>query len=163
MQKKKRLLKEIRTELVNQNTGEILQNQILQEWVVPREEPDFVKLYLNAVLEYNAISCANTPLLAELLKFMSYADDEENGGQMIYLNKSLRTKICAKLDIKEVTYRTNIKKLCDGKILRKIATDTYQVNPLIFGKGNWSNIRNLRASFDWENGFVVKSTEHEEI
>lgn len=161
--KKKKILKSIQTNYIDQETGEFLRQEDLQEWSVPREEPDYVKLYLNAVLEFNSISSANTPLLMELMKYMTYADDVEKGGQMIFLNSTLKKFICQKLDIKDVTFRTNIKKLCEGKILRKYDTNTYQVNPFIFGKGDWQSIKNLRASFDWNNGFIVTETEHIEF
>lgn len=159
--KKKRIIKQVETNFVDTTTGEIVTNEILKEWIIPREELDYVKLYFNAVLEFNAISSKNTPLLIELIKYMTYADDIDRGGQIIYLNKYLKDKICQKLKIKDITFRTNLKKLCDGKILRRIATSTYQANPLIFGKGDWQSIKNLRADFDWTNGFIVLETKYE--
>ena len=160
--KTKRLTKEIIVSTVDATTGVIIENTNRQHWIVEREEPDFVKLYFNAVLEYNKVSCVITPLVTELLKYMTYADDELLGGQVVYLNATLKKKICKNLNIAEVTYRTNMKKLCDGKIIRKLSTGTYQFNPYIFGKGNWNNIKDLRASFDWKNGFTVLETIHQE-
>ena len=158
--KQKKLTKEVIVTTVDMTTGELIESTSKQDWIIEREEPDFIKLYFNAVLEFNKVSCVITPLVTELLKYMSYADDE-NGGQMVYLNTALKKKICKNLDIAEVTYRTNIKKLCDGKIIRKVERDTYQFNPYIFGKGNWNNIKDLRASFDWRNGFIVLETVHQ--
>lgn len=158
--KKKKIIKEIETGYVDVETGEIISSKTLKEWSLPREEPDYVKLYFNAVLEFNAVSCANTPILLELIKYMSYADDEK-GGQMIYLNKYLKDQICKNLNIKDSTLKANISKLCKGNILKRVGTGTYMANPFIFGKGDWASIKNLRASFDWNNGFIVETTEHE--
>lgn len=158
--KKKRITKQIETGYVDLKTGEVLKSESLKEWSVPREEPDYIKLYLNAVLEFRDVSCSNTPTLMALMKYMSFADDE-NGGQMIILNKYVKNRIADELGIKQDTLRKNIEKLCFGRILRKIETNTYQVNPYLIGKGDWNSIKNLRASFDWENGFIVAETEHE--
>lgn len=161
MPRKKRITKEIETGYVDAN-GEVISSSSLKEWLIPREEPDYVKLYLNAVLEYRDVGSSNTPTLMALMKYMTFADNETEGGQMIILNKFVRNKIAKELNIKPDTLRKNIDKLCNGKILRKLETDTYQVNPYLIGKGDWSSIKNLRASFDWKNGFVVTQTEHEE-
>lgn len=158
--KKKKITKEIETAYVDSETGEVISSNSLREWSIPREEPDYVKLYLNAVLEFREVSCSNTPTLMALMKYMSFADNED-GGQMIILNKYVKNKIAEELEIKQDTLRKNIEKLCAGKILRKIETNTYQVNPYLIGKGDWNSIKNLRASFDWKNGFVVTATEHE--
>lgn len=159
--KKKRIIKHIETGYVDTTTGEIINEETVKEWIVPREEPDYVKLYFNAVLEFNEVSCANTPVLMALLRYMTYADDEE-GGQIIYLNQALRKRICNKLEIKESTLKSNLSKLCKGNILKRLENNTYQANPFIFGKGDWASIKNVRASFDWEHGFVVEETTHEE-
>ena len=158
---KKKLTKESTNTVVNVTTGEIIESTDRKEWLLEREEPDYIKLYFNAVLEFNKVSSVVTPLVTELLKYMTYADDKD-GGQMIYLNATLKRKICKNLEIAEITYRTNMKKLCQGKIIRKVERDTYQFNPYIFGKGDWTNIKDLRASFDWKNGFIVLETVHQE-
>lgn len=163
MKNKKRLTKMIVEGCINPETGEILSENRIEEWSVPREEPDYVKLYFNAVLEYNCVSSANTPTMLALLKYMSYANvDASNGGQIITLNTYVRGLICDSLKIKPDTLRKNIQKLCDGKIIRRIASNTYQANPYLFGRGDWNSIKNLRASFDWINGFIVEETEHGE-
>lgn len=98
------------------------------------------------MLEYNKVSCVITPLVTELLKYMTYADDEELGRQMIFLNSTLKKKICKNLNIADVTYRTNMKKLCDGKIIRKVERDTYQFNPYIFGNGSRNSTSRNRGT-----------------
>lgn len=160
-EKRKRVVKEYATTIVTMETGEIVETVNKKEWIVPREEPDFIKLYISAALEFNNVSCANAPLMTELLKYVTYADDAELGGQMVFLNGMLKDRICKKLHYADCTLRANMKKLCDGKIIRKVGKDTYQLNPFIFGKGDWNSIKNLRASFDWENGFIVKETIHD--
>ena len=161
-EKKKKLVSEYATTIIKAETGEIVETIDQKQWIIPREEPDYIKLYVSAALEFNNVSCSNAPLMAELLKYVTYADDNEYGGQMIFLNYSLKKKICEKLKYAEVTFRKNLQKLCDGKMIRKVDRDTYQLNPYIFGKGDWNSIKNLRASFDWENGFVVREIIQEE-
>lgn len=161
MKGRKRITKEVFTEYVNFKTGEISSENLTKEWIVDREEPDFIKLYFNAICGFNDVSPANVPVLMALLPYMTYADDS-HGGQIIGLTSYIRDRICEKLNIKPETLRKNINALCDGKILRKIATNTYQANPHLFGKGDWKSIKNLRGSFDWEHGMVVTVTEHEE-
>ena len=39
-------------------------------------------------------------------------------------------------------------------IFKRIATGTYQVNAELFGKGEWKDIKNIRATFDFGNGTI---------
>ena len=39
-------------------------------------------------------------------------------------------------------------------IFARIATGTYQVNAELFGKGDWKDIKNIRATFDFARGTV---------
>ena len=36
-----------------------------------------------------------------------------------------------------------------------MAVATYQVNPNIFGKGDWTDIKNIRATFDFGSKEVI--------
>ena len=70
MKERKRLTKEVFTEYVDFETGEIKDELSLKEWVVDRDEPDFVKLYFNAICGFNDVSPANVPTLMALLPYM---------------------------------------------------------------------------------------------
>ena len=39
-------------------------------------------------------------------------------------------------------------------VFSRIATSTYQVNAALFGKGDWQDIKNIRATFDFGKGTV---------
>ena len=40
-------------------------------------------------------------------------------------------------------------------MFRRVSVGTYQVNPNIIGKGDWKDIKNIRATFDFGNRDVI--------
>lgn len=110
------------------------------------KEENSVKFYTSPTLFVNNLSTTSVAVLFYLLKRMSDAGDT-NGGQMVYLNHCLKLKICDKIGVKNRTLSKALSDLCDNKVMRKIAMDTYQVNPFLFGKGSWDDIRGVRLDF----------------
>ena len=114
-------------------------------------EPEYVKLYISTLLTFNKLPHTLDSLLLELLSYISYADsDKSNGGQIIMLPNYARIQICNKLNIKPNTLQKSLKRLTESCILKRIGGGAYQVNPYIFGEGEWKDIKNIRATFDFD-------------
>ena len=47
-----------------------------------------------------------------------------------------------------------LRELRDKNLIRRVANNTFAVNPTYVGKGGWSDIKRLRASFDFITGNV---------
>lgn len=120
------------------------------------KEPEYIKLYLDCVMVFKGLKKGLSPILIELTKYMSYADiGEIYGGQVIFMNKSLKELIARNLNVSVKRIEQALTHFVKSGIIRRIATSTYQMNPNIFGKGEWTNIKNIRAMFNFENNDVT--------
>lgn len=129
---------------------------------VQEQEPNFVKLYLDCVLSFRDLSRSLNPILVEILKYMSYADNPD-GGQMIFLNGEIKRRVATTLKLKIDRINKAITDFVRGDVFRRVANSTYQVNPNIFGKGDWKDIKKIRATFDFNTGSLEADLEFKEL
>ena len=86
---------------------------------------------------------------------MTYAStDDPNGGQVIYLNAALKKNIAIATGKTVKRIEQAITDFVKTGVFSRIATSTYQVNAALFGKGDWKDIKNIRATFDFGKGTV---------
>ena len=95
-------------------------------------------------------------MLVEVLKRSTYAEE----GQMVYLNTFTKEQVCKATGKSMERMKQAIRIWVKNKILVRVARGVYQVNPYIFGKGEWRNIANLRATFDFTGGKVEVEREY---
>ncbi len=138
--------------VVDHISGEVLK----EEWVHKRGvEPPFIKLYLDCLCDFKGLSKSLNPILLEFLKYMTYAStDDPNGGQVIYLNAALKKNIAIATGKTVKRIEQAITDFVKTGVFSRIATSTYQVNAALFGKGDWRDIKNIRATFDFGKGTV---------
>lgn len=138
--------------VVDHESGEILE----QEFIHRRgAEPPFIKLYLDCLCDFKGLSKSLNPILLEFLRYMTYANTQDpNGGQVIYLNAQLKRNIASATGKTVKRIEQAITDFVKTGVFRRIATGTYQVNADLFGKGDWKDIKNIRATFDFKNGTV---------
>lgn len=118
-------------------------------------EPNYIKLYIDCLLTFKELSKSLNPILLEFLKYMSYASTADNfGGQVIYVNAQMKRNIASsqKVTVKRVDQA--ITHFVKANIFKRIATATYQVNPNMFGRGEWKDIKNIKANFDFNTGDI---------
>lgn len=124
------------------------------QYTIKTEEPDYVKLYIKAWCEFKQVKGINFKFLCSILPYMAYAEDK----QLIVFSSTIKKIIAKNLNWagKSSIYRFNneLKKLVKNNVIKRIGTSTYQVNPQLIGRGQWKNIRNLRATFDLSNGEI---------
>ena len=137
---------------LNTDTGEvsITRTETTTTHTERTKEPDFVKLYLDHLALFNGTSLNINPILAELLKRATYADDP-NGAQQIVINKAVKKQIASKLQLAEGSINNAITEFVKNDYLRRIDRGLYIANPNYFGKGDWGNIKKLRANYDYIN------------
>ena len=141
----------------DKDTGEV---QTITTVTKVGKEPDFVKLYIDCVLTFKGLGKGLNGILIELLRYMSYADiGEDGGGQLIFINKPLKESIAKRLGISIKRVEQAITNLVKAHIFKRVQLGAYQVNPNIFGKGEWNDIRNIRATFDFGNGDICADIE----
>jgi len=128
--------------------GELKDYELITDAIISRE-PDYVKLYLNTVLASKNLPVTHNQLLNEILSIMSYANVDE--GQIVYILPVDRENIAKKIKQKPDTVKKAIIDFVKTGILMKIANGKYRVNPHLFGKGDWKDIRRIRATFLFES------------
>lgn len=136
----------------NPDTGEMTYDSQYTIKAINNED-DYVKVYryLNTVFAFKGIKSALIPTLLEITNYMSYADK----GQKVILIKPIKEEISQALNIGIPQIDRNIAALKKADILRPLGRSVYAVNPFIVGRGKWSDIKELRAQFDFDEGLVT--------
>lgn len=137
----------IEKSIVDGETGEILSQEINAAYTVPKE-PDYIKLYIRDILYLQDMPENLTPFLLSLVKRMTYASSD--WGNCVVLNAAIRKVIQKECGYKaRQTVYNNTRKLIQGGILKEIVKDVYQLNPYIFGRGEWKDIEKIRAEVSY--------------
>lgn len=146
--------------VINNETGEVIAelHSHTEHARIPAEPP-FVKLYLDCLAKFSDLQISFNPILIEMLKRASYADEEiEDGGLMLYLNKPLKTVIAKKCNVSLNRVDHALTEFVKKGYFYRIDLGAYQFNADLFGKGHWKDIykvRTIQAEFDFGAGTVV--------
>jgi len=150
------------TTLVDYTTGEVMEKQEVTH-IKKSAEPNYIKLYISTLLVFKDLPKNLNPILIQFLSYMSYADiAEKNGGQKIYVNIDMKKDIAEKLNLSLESVNKGLFQLTKSGLFKRIGTGTYQVNPYLFGKGEWKDISAIRATFDFNTGEVIADIEIKE-
>lgn len=136
--------------ILDVETGEIIsqESEIIK---TTQKEPDFIKVYLNAILTFSGIKNISSDFLLCLCNYITYANDEKTQMRII-INKMIKDEISQKLNIKVNMIEKYIRKCVESGILFKTEyRGSYIVNPFLFAKGEWKNIKSLQTEFDYIN------------
>lgn len=157
---KQRIDKQVYTEAIITQEGEVVSSKTVYK---TQTEPDFVKLYIDCVFTVKGVKKGFNPIFLAFLEYMSYSDiNRKYGGQIIYVNKAMKTAIATKVGLSIVSVNNAITDFVKKGIFKRVDVGTYQVNPNIVGKGEWKDIKNIRATFDFANKEVVGDIVREE-
>lgn len=110
-------------------------------------EPPFVKMYIADVLYMRDMPKGLTNIVYALLDVATYAKK----GLRISISTGFKNEICEQLGIPRQTLNNALVKLCKGKILRRVDTGLYELNPYFFGRGEWKDIDNLRMTWNYDD------------
>lgn len=153
--------------VVDGNTGEVQEeNKERTTKAVLPKEPPFVKLYLDCLSKFKDIQLSFNPILIEFLKRASWADDDNNnGGQILYLNKRLKQNIATKCNVSLNRVEHAITEFVKKGYMFRLDVGTYQFSADLFGKGDWGDIykiRNIQANFDFGTGKAIATIVRDE-
>jgi len=130
-----------------------------KESFMARDEPDFIKLYLDHVLVHKDLSVKLSPILVQVCKLANYADHQQ-GGMMIFLNSYTKEQIRKNLNYTSVKMvEKSIASLVNSKIIIRKSRGAYLLNPYYFGKGHWTDIKKIRATIDFNTGEFIPELE----
>ena len=148
-------------ETVVTENGELKHHQ--ENYLIQYEsEPNYVKLYLDTVLYLSDLPKGYNGILLGILKYMTYSNPTNvHGGQVIYFNSEMKRNIAEELSVSVQRVNQAISDFTKGKILERVGTGTYRVNPYLFGKGDWQDIAEIRmkVTFNAEGKTVMSEIE----
>lgn len=150
---KQRLDKQVYNEVVMTEDGEVTSSKTVYKSIT---EPDFIKLYIGCVFTVKGVKKGFNPIFIAFLEYMSYADsDNDYGGQLIYVNKAMKNAIAKKTGLSVTSVNMAITDFVKKGLFKRVDVGTYQVNPNIVGRGEWKDIKNIRATFDFGTKEIV--------
>jgi len=131
---------EITSQVLNQDTGELVTETTSKSWVISKDQEPFFLTYVNSISWiYGIKSIATIKVLYKLLELMEF-----NKG-IVRISSEDRDRICTSLDISEVTFSKSLKQL---KELGVLFGDKgfYEVSPSIYWKGDYKTRDHLMSS-----------------
>ncbi len=138
------------TETRDHETGEI-KTSSKRRSIRHEQEPAYIKLYIHDICKLNDIPKTGNDVINELLSLVDYKNE-------IILSTGVKNRIRDKLGIKKGTLDNTLSRLTNKwSVLKKIDRGIYMLNPNIFGRGNWMDIKKLRLTWEYsENGRELK-------
>jgi hypothetical protein len=137
---------------VETSTGEEIKNTKTEVtgW---EQEPPYVKMYLHDIGRLKDLNNSEQKLMNEIVLNMGYRN-------IVPGYKAVKEMMCEKLNMKYETLDKGIKNLYKKGILIRKARGLYVVDPNLFGRGSWSDVKNLRMVIHYhEDGTKSINTE----
>lgn len=138
----KRILEVNEETVVDKVTGEVMNSKIQMNSITKETEPSYIKLYLDDMKNLNGLSGFEYDILLELIKLSSY----EN---IFNTSKYYREIICKNLNVKDQTVKNAISCLRKKSIIFTVSSGVARLNPYLFGKGTWKDIKALRLTVEY--------------
>lgn len=142
MNNKKRIYKEEKTTTIDNETGEIISEKTEVKASMVESEPPFVKLYIDDLLRLKDVPKASNDVLHVLVRNMSY-------GNYVVMIKAMKEQICKQTSLKMNTVNKAIQSLHKAGILIRKERSVYVIDPNLFAKGKWGDIKKLRLTIDY--------------
>lgn len=106
----------------------------------------WIKIYPNKLEYLKALTKQQRDILDLIIFKMSDAGDEY--GMCVQFTPELRKTLCKECGLTLVSELKNeVVELVNQKILKRIKTNLYQVNPYLFGNGEWLDILQIRVNW----------------
>jgi hypothetical protein len=134
-----------KSEIVDSQTGEVLKESKFSK---ERQEPEYLKMYLNTLTELVGLTKGSTQILLKCLQYMSFADE----GNIIRFGIDIKKEICESCNISIGTLNNAISNFAKQNIFIRKCTSVYIVNPRYFGRGRYSDLLQVqKAIIDYKN------------
>lgn len=140
---------------VNMATGEIITKE--KTVINKNKKEEYVRFYLNSVAgilnaKLRAIEHDTLYILQRLTI---------NNSNLLFYNTAMRKEIAQKLNVTPETVRKAVSKLVTTGIINRTG-QTYYLNPIHFGRGDWKVIKSLRKNVETVFDFEKLTVEQKE-
>lgn len=130
----------VRTETqVDRATGEVVRDlsTVVDLRPLPKEPP-YIKLYIEDLARLMGLG--NSEILLYIGASVGYDG-------IVSLSTTRRARIALTCGVSEKTVRNSITEYLRAGVLRRVGRAEYELDPHLFGKGEWADIRDRRARF----------------
>lgn len=134
----KKILQETEHLTVDEN-GELIEFNSTKTFSIPNE-PAYIKLYIQDVIKLKCLPKGNSAVLYELIKQVDYENE-------INLNPRIKKRICRNLNMTGASLNNVLSKLIKVGIILRIERGSFLLNPHLFAKGSWTDIKRLRDKY----------------
>jgi len=128
---------------VNHETGEITESSQHTTFLVDKE-PEFIKLYVEDIIRLNDLPPASSKVLHALLRTMGY-------NNLVPAYSPVKKLMARELGITLNTLNKSIDNLYKQSILIRIDRGLYMIDPNLFGKGRWGDIKDIRMTITYNS------------
>lgn len=150
MRKKTINLFEKTSEIIDVQTGEIV-SLVKQTVKKTSQEPEYIKLYYQAMMGVTNISEISLDFLLALSSQISFINNKKP--MYFYSNRVSQQEISQYCNIKNDMTKRYLRRCVEKGVLFKTGTKgIYEVNPWLIAKGKWENIKDLQAKFCFVGG-----------
>lgn len=145
--KKKNTVKQ--TDYVDSQTGEVVGTELKK--ISYEQEPDYVKLYVGDIFRLYGLTATQNGIVYALLRKMNY--DSE-----VVFTTSIRKEMVEELRISGSTFKNTLGALQDLGLLMRIENNRYKLNPHIFARGQWQDIKKIQLTITYDkNGRMIQT------
>lgn len=127
---------------IDTQTGELIQQTETVLTKVYDQEPDYVKLYTADIGKLLELPGCCPEVLSCIASHMAY-------GNIIVLYGPIKEIMMAELNMNRNTFNKAIDELYKAGILIRHSRACYVVDPELFGKGQWKDVKKLRLSIEY--------------
>jgi hypothetical protein len=155
---KKKVTVEETKHIIDHETGEMIITENTKIGFVDRE-PDYVKLYVKDIGMLKGIKKSSNKVLMEIIGQMGY-------NNLFIAYAPIKRNMCKILDMKMSTINMAIDDLYKSGILLRAERGVYLVDPELFARGKWSDIKKVRLMIEYDretNKRVLRSDAPEQL
>jgi len=135
-------IEEKTTVITNQTTGELTQTTEQKIMRFPKT-PDFVMTFTKDLGYMKELTRAEMLTMFGMLQIVN-AENE------VILNKAIKERICNEYDLSIKSMDVFIHGLKKKEVIVQVGRGIYKLQPNLFGKGRWSDVKKLRMAIEWD-------------
>ena len=152
MSEKKKIVHIQEVEKIDVNSDGEIERRIQTNVSAFEKEPPYVKVYLEDLGRLRGLDPSEQKLVNELVFNMGY-------NNIVPSYKPVKEMIAKKIGVSLSTVNNSIQNLYKKGILIRQARGFYLMDPNIFGRGSWKDVKNIRMTIDYnEDGTKTINT-----
>ncbi len=139
MERQERIVYSEMTRTVDYETGVVNEEERTKVVRLP-QEPPYVKMYIDDLAAVLNLPIGVRGVLYALVQRIDYDG-------IITLGSTSKKKIAERLTLTIGTFDNYLTKLVKTGVLKRIGRGEFEVNPYLFARGDWAEIRRRRDNF----------------